>query len=144
MFAISARDQKEPPVAGTAFGTGGFYSPDGKFYTKDEGEYHCNWILENYNWLTKIKKVKLPSPIELNAMVQTRGADSVRNLLVGQGWIHVYSLNNMSLDSISMQESQLIDLLLDNKAYYAEDDEVDVFEISKDKYTSITPYKMLN
>lgn len=120
----------------------GWVSPDGVFYPLDGVPYHGQWVVGYYDWLTQVKHVDLPPKAQLAIEVKSKGSDYIRNMLVQQNWIHVYSPYIMSVNDFHSQEQKIIDYVMSNGFRYDNDDELEIFSLQQDKWFNI-PYGRL-
>jgi hypothetical protein len=137
VIKFSKRDTKvEEPNAYQD--TEGWVSPRGKFYPLDGAHSHGQWVVSNYDWLTTMAGAKLPPKKDLVKDVISRGSDYVRNLLVGQGWLHVYNPKTISVRSLASQNSAVTDYILTSGNGYSDFDVIEVYSLDTDRWTKKT------
>lgn len=122
----------ETPESDIIYGAG-FISPEGTPYSC-EGMSHGQWILKYADWLDS-EGYEVPggmSPVG-------RSGDEMRDALVNQGWIHVFSPDMLSVKRLDHATQDRI-----RKAYvkgdvYLEEDRVKVWDRSSDDVITLTP-----
>lgn len=142
MIRLSTRDTVESIKSDIkAFrGQPGFVSPDGIFYevrsNPHYGQYHGMWVVDHWNELKKMG-ANLPDeedfPFDFNNFPQDllkNGSDSVRNLLVGEGWIQVFDGYEFLIMRMSENGNLLLNFLLKNGSIYSDDDELEIIELA--------------
>jgi hypothetical protein len=81
------------PISGRVGLNGmGIISPDGQLFPINYS-VHSQWIINNYEWLTKTRHVDLP---DLN-VVKDMDVSDARNLLVNQGWIPFFGTKMLTV-----------------------------------------------
>jgi len=118
--------------------TEGWVSPRGRFYPLDGALSHGQWVVNNYDWLTQSAGAKLPPKKELVKDVISKGSDYVRNLLVGQGWLHIYSPKVISVRSLASQNSAVTDYILTSGNGYNDFDVIEVYSLDTNRWTKKT------
>jgi len=118
--------------------TEGWVSRSGRFYPLDGALSHGQWVVNNYDWLTTAANAKLPPKKDLVKDVVNKGSDYVRNLLVSQGWIHVYNPTTISVKRLSSENSAVTDYILTSGNGYADNDVIEVYSLDDDEWTKKT------
>ena len=94
------------------------------------------WVVDHWNELKKMG-ANLPDeedfPFDFNNFPQDllkNGSDSVRNLLVGEGWIQVFDGYEFLIMRMSENGNLLLNFLLKNGSIYSDDDELEIIELA--------------
>ena len=95
---------KTPPTGPVVYG---FISPEGIGYPIQDGNYHAQWIFDNYDFIKK-RYPDFPEPDKLKYMM----VEDVRYELVRRGWIGVGMDWIVYIANLRKDKRQLIDAIL--------------------------------
>ena len=115
----------------------GWYSPEGKFYPLDGIISHGQWVVAYYDWLTSVKHISLPPKEQIQEIINKKGSDYIRNILVKHGWVWVFSYYIFAINSFEVDSQKLIEFLLTSGHFYKDNDEIRIYSLQKDNNVEI-------